>query len=171
MIKVHKFNFSEGDINNTTKYNKLTNNFSKETTNYDNTQTENSRQNFNTKITRSTFPAISSKKENQANKTIINHENINKFFCPFCEHCNNLKDTEYDNYTYNLSQANTIINKGFDYIIQNLKNFDKNCIDLFSNSYGSLLDYKDENIKDENNYSQENNNVHNEDIINVNIFF
>ena len=137
---------------------------------YDNVQTENN------KNTRPSFPVIQNKKEIQMNKTVINHETANKFFCPFCNHCNKLKDNDYDNYIYNLSQANTIINKGFDYIIQNLKNFDKNGIDLFSNNYNSITDLKEENIKDENKYTrdrdksfQDSSNVSNEDVIHVTI--
>ena len=169
IINTHKFNFSDTEISNTTKE-KISNDVSKEISMYDNVQTENN------KYTRPSFPVIQNKKEIQMNKTVINHETANKFFCPFCNHCNKLKDNDYDNYTYNLSQANTIINKGFDYIIQNLKNFDKNGIDLFSNNYNSITDLKEENIKDENKYTrdrdksfQDSSNVSNEDLIYVTI--
>ena len=40
-----------------------------------------------------------------------------KFYCPFCEHCNNIKDENLEKYIYTIKESKTIINKGFEYII------------------------------------------------------
>ena len=48
----------------------------------------------------------------------LTKENYNKkFYCPFCEHCNNIKDANLDSYIYTIRESKNIINRGFDYII------------------------------------------------------
>ena len=40
-----------------------------------------------------------------------------KFFCPFCEHCNNLKDDTLDKFISYTYESKSILNKGFEYIL------------------------------------------------------
>ena len=106
------------------------------------------------------FPIVTSIDNSIGNKKgAIKNEYINKFFCPFCNHCNNLKEQFQDSFINSLSHANNIINKGFDYIVQNLKTFDKNAIDFlsFTDQNGN------EKILNTDNNTQDNN----EDFINV----
>jgi len=72
-------------------------------------------------------------------------ESMNKFFCPYCEHCSNLKDQNLDTHMQNLIQANVVINKGFDYMVKSIKFYDKTVIDLFSFTDNNI----DEILKDE----------------------
>ena len=49
-----------------------------------------------------------------------------KFYCPFCSHCNTIKDENLEYYIYVIRDSKNIINKGFDYIIHSdiLSNLD-----------------------------------------------
>lgn len=79
---------------------------------------------------KTSFPIVA--KTKSSFKQSVNHDNLAKFYCPYCEHCNNMKDQNLDMHMQSLSQANIVINKGFEYIVSNLKQFDKTAIDLFS---------------------------------------
>lgn len=89
---------------------------------------------------KTSLPIPMSKNDNLKNRKSFAHENMSKFFCPYCDHCNNFKDQNLEKHMQNLLQANVIINKGFDYMVKNLKFYDKTVIELFS--------FTDNNIED-----------------------
>lgn len=59
----------------------------------------------------------------------IAYENMNKFFFPYCDYCNNTNNQNLEKHMENLLLANNIINKGFDYIVKNLKFYDKTVVE------------------------------------------
>jgi hypothetical protein len=58
--------------------------------------------------------------------------NNQKLYCPFCEHCNSIKDENLDNFIAYTKESKSIINKGFEYILNSgiLKNKYDNIYDL-----------------------------------------
>ena len=40
-----------------------------------------------------------------------------KFYCPYCTHCNSMKDENLEYYICTIRESKNIINKGFDYLI------------------------------------------------------
>ena len=70
-------------------------------------------QNFNT-ISRNKLTIKDSiNSEKTKNLTI----SAQKHYCPFCEHCNVIKDNNLDKYLVYTKEAKNIINKGFEYIL------------------------------------------------------
>ena len=142
-------NYSDEEINNNEEF-KFSEDYSKEIL-------SNNSEVFDKKRVKSTifkteFPVIPNIKDTSRNKSLSNHhDNVKKFFCPFCEHCNIIKDHYLENHINSISQANLVINKGFDYIIQNLKLYEKKATDLFNFNDKSL----NEKIKDEKIFSKE----------------
>jgi len=97
---------------------------------------------------KTSFPISGDKNDNLRNRQSVAYENVNKFFCPYCDHCNNMKDQNLEKHMQNLLQANVIINKGFDYMVKNLKFYDKTVIELFSFTENNI----EEIIKDDKPY-------------------
>ena len=57
-----------------------------------------------------------------------------KFYCPYCEHCNTFKENSLDNFISYTKESKSILNKGFEYIINSgiLKNKNNFLYDLES---------------------------------------
>ena len=146
------FNFSDGEINSDVDLGN--NDITKDIIfNYSDVD---EKKHAKSPVFKTDFPIITNKKDLTVNKSRTNKNEIkNKFFCPYCEHCNNIKDQFLENHIQSLARANITINRGFEYIMQNLKFFDKNAIDLFSFHEKTMEDSsnKDKTVHDNNNNS------------------
>lgn len=61
------------------------------------------------------FPVNSDKFDLSPKKSLFTENK--KFFCPFCEHCNKIKDDNLDTYVCTINESKNIINRGFNFII------------------------------------------------------
>ena len=105
---------------------------------------------------------------NSINK-IFSRRNLG-FYCPHCEHCNNIKDENLEKY-FSMKEAKNIIKTGFNYILENydndlsfldfLLNFNSNSKENNNNSTGGSP--RGSGIKENNNshYPMHKNNVNN----------
>lgn len=100
---------------------------------------------------KTTLENNSEKKSSPKKMQSVVFDQSTKFFCPYCDHCNDIKDKNLDNHIQNLNKANVIINKGFDYLVRNLKSYDKTVFDLFSFTDNNIEDI----IKDEKPYNND----------------
>jgi len=57
-------------------------------------------------------------------------KNINESFCPYCEHCNKMSESNLDNHLYSIKEAKNILNKGVNFIV-NSGLISKEKVDLF----------------------------------------
>ena len=92
--------------------NKLTNNNFNSYNNINNISNPNSmlnNNNFNINKEESSFF--------QHNKNLL-HKNSNNFYCPHCDHCNNIKDENLEKYL-NMKEAKNIVKKSLEYIVYN----------------------------------------------------
>ena len=138
-------NFSEGEIYVETEIRATSQDLSKESI-FNKTTVDDKKQNQRNSLFKTSFPLIAKHKENHT-RSSLNYDVVNKHYCPYCEHCNIMKDQNLENHMHSLAQANVIINKGFDFIVQNLKYFDKSAIDLFSFSEMTIEDIiKDDRV-------------------------
>ena len=55
----------------------------------------------------------------------------NQFYCPFCDHCNNLKDSKLEEYIWAINESKNLINKGVEYILKS-KFLEQNNLDFFN---------------------------------------
>jgi hypothetical protein len=163
---INLVNFSDGEINTENDV-KSTEELGKESVLNQTSVFDEKKSLQKNSLFKTAFPLIGKPKEGALTRSTLNYDNVNKFFCPYCEHCNNMRDKHLENHMHSLSQANVIINKGFDYIVQNLKFFDKSAIDLFSFTERTI----DEMIKDDKMVPMEKiTSDINEDVIEVLIF-
>lgn len=83
-----------------------------------------------------------------ADHTINLTKNSLKHYCPFCEHCNEIKDSNLDKYLIYTKEAKSIINKGFEYILNS--NLLKNQKEIFSDYDLADFTKKDEDFSAKN---------------------
>ena len=74
---------------------------------------------------------------NKNNTSIIETQSTQKFYCPVCEHCNVIKEPNLEKYLLYIKESKSIINKGFEYILNS--NLIKNKTDIFSDF--DLIDF------------------------------
>jgi hypothetical protein len=68
-------------------------------------------------------------KVNSKNTSRIGKNN-NESFCPYCEHCNKMSESNLDNHLYSIKEAKNILNKGVNFIV-NSGLISKEKVDLF----------------------------------------
>lgn len=64
---------------------------------------------------------VKSSFDSHISKSINKEHNITnerKFYCPFCQHCNQLKDDYLDDHIYLIRESRSVITKGLEHIIQ-----------------------------------------------------
>jgi len=100
------------------------------------------------------IPEHLERKYNITSKNSINSWNaINKifnkrnqgFFCPHCEHCNNIQDENLEKY-FAMKEAKNIIKKGFDYICEYYEN-DQSFLDFLINTDQGANSFNSNNVK------------------------
>jgi len=52
-------------------------------------------------------------------KSIFGNINNNQHYCPYCTHCNNINDGQFDNMISHVREAKNIITNSFEYILHN----------------------------------------------------
>jgi len=53
---------------------------------------------------------------NQAVQKFMEKSENKKFYCPYCEHCNVLKEEQMEKYIFSIKEAKNIVNKAFEFI-------------------------------------------------------
>ena len=64
-------------------------------------------------------------------KSLNNHKRDNPFYCPFCDHCNNLKDSRLEDNIRVMYESKSFINKAFEFTLKT-NILENNNLDLFN---------------------------------------
>jgi hypothetical protein len=75
-----------------------------------------------------------------------------KLYCPYCEHCNSIKDENLDDFISFTRESKSILNKGFEYIINSgiLRNKFENFNDLDYSNKKKNVDFYEESFNKNN---------------------